>query len=79
MLLQAEGLKNSRYAIVGYGGKGHLSLSHVHTMDGLIFNTADKIPLALNRFELEAGDKTDAMAAIRYAAKLQYRAGMCNI
>src|SRR6218665_1049011 len=70
-----EELSDTRYAIVGFGGKDHLTTPHIHTMDGQIFNTANKISQGLNKFDLEAGELRDPMAAIRYAAKLAFRAG----
>lgn len=73
--MTVEGMSNTRYAIVGFGGKDHLSTPHIHTMDGQIFNTANKISQGLNKFDLEAGQLRDAMAAIRYSAKLAFRAG----
>jgi hypothetical protein len=73
--LKAEGLKSNQYAVVGYGGKGYLAEPRVHTMDGQLFNTAQKIPIALNGFDLEGGQTADAMAAIRFVARLPFRAG----
>jgi len=73
--LKAEGLKSNQYAVVGYGGKGHLAQPRVRTMDGQVFNTAQKIPIALNGFDLEATQVPDAMAALRFVARLPFRAG----
>jgi len=73
--LKAEGVKGTQYAVVGYGGKGYLAEPRVHTMDGQLFNTAQKIPLALNGFDIETGSKSDAMAAIRFVARLPFRSG----
>jgi hypothetical protein len=74
-MTREEGLTNARYAIVGFGGKDHLASPHIHTMDGEIFNAANKISQGLNKFDLEAGELLDPMDAIRYAAKLGFRAG----
>jgi hypothetical protein len=73
--LRAEGLKNSQFAVVGFGGQGHLSKPQVRTMDGQIFNTANKVPTTFNTFDLEAGESVDALSAISYVARLPFRAG----
>jgi len=42
--MQTQGLTSLRYAVVGFGGKQlHLAEANVHTMDGQVFNTADKV------------------------------------
>jgi hypothetical protein len=74
--MQTEGLTSTRYAVVGYGSKEtHLNTAHVHTMDGQIFNTASKLSLALDKFNLESGSNTDALLALMYSAQLPFRAG----
>jgi hypothetical protein len=44
-------------------------------MDGQTFNSANKVITAFNRFDLEAGEASDVMSAIKYAALLPFRAG----
>jgi len=73
--LKADGLKNSQFAVVGFGGQGHLSTPSVRTMDGQIFNSANKVTTAFNRFDLQAGGPSDVMQALKYAARLPFRAG----
>jgi hypothetical protein len=74
--MQSEGITSTRFAVVGFGGKqGHLSKPHVHTMDGQIFNTADKLTLAINNFDLEPGTESDELFALQIAAQLPFRAG----
>ena len=42
--MRTQGLTSIRYAVVGFGGKHlHLDNAHVHTMDGQVFNTANKV------------------------------------
>jgi hypothetical protein len=73
--LKAEGLKSNQFAVVGYGGEKYLAQPQVQTMDGLLFNTAQKLPVALSSFDLKSGPSADTMAAVRYAAGLPFRAG----
>ncbi len=70
-------MRNVRYALVGYGGHGSHGKPHPHTMEGQIFNSRDKILLGLENFETTNSDeREDAMAAIKYAAQLPFRAGV---
>lgn len=74
--MDAEGINDVRYAVVGFGGKQkHLTPAHVQTMDGQIFNSANKLSWALNNFDSEPSDDADAMAALSYAARLPFAAG----
>ena len=42
--MRSQGLTSLRYAVVGFGGKQlHLANPHVHTMDGQVFNSANKV------------------------------------
>lgn len=72
---KSEGLKNTQYAVVGFGGQDHLSVPQVRTMDGQIFNSANKVASTFSGFSLEGGSAPDIMAALGYAARLPYRAG----
>jgi hypothetical protein len=72
---RAEGLRNNQYAVIGFGGEGHLSLPKVRTMDGQIFNSANKVSSAFDGFELVSSSSPDVMLAIKYAAKQPFRAG----
>jgi len=46
--LHTERLTSLRYAVVGFGGKQrHLVNAHVHTMDGQVFNSANKVSFIL--------------------------------
>jgi len=73
--LTATGLRSVQYALVGYGGQDYLTAPQIRTMDGQIFNTASKVAAALGRFDFMAGDNPDTMLALRYAARLPFRAG----
>ena len=75
MCVQATGLRSVQYALVGYGAQDYLTPPQIRTMDGQIFNTASKVAAALGRFEVVAGDSPDTMFALRYAARLPFRAG----
>jgi len=73
---KTEGLKNTQYAVVGFGGQDHLTPPQVRTMDGQIFNSANKVGSTFNGFSLEAGSTpADIMSALAYAARLPFRAG----
>jgi hypothetical protein len=41
--MRRQRLTSRRYAVIGFGGKRHLSVPHVHTMDGQIFNSMNKV------------------------------------
>jgi len=42
--MRAQDLPSLRYAVVGFGGRQtHLSDAHIHTMDGQVFNSANKV------------------------------------
>ena len=42
--MRAQHLPSLRYAVVGFGGKQlHLAKAHIHTMDGQVFNSANKV------------------------------------
>jgi len=42
--MRTQGLTSLRYAVVGFGGKQlHLADAHVHTMDGQVFNSANRV------------------------------------
>jgi len=42
--MRSQHLTSIRYAVVGFGGKQlHLADAHVHTMDGQVFNSANKV------------------------------------
>jgi len=47
--MQSQRLTSLRYAVVGFGGKQlHLTRPHVHTMDGQVFNVANKVQFLLS-------------------------------
>ncbi|ELU04621.1 hypothetical protein CAPTEDRAFT_222921 [Capitella teleta] len=73
---KSTGITNNRYSIIGYGATGSLNTPHIRTMDGQVFNTHDKILLGLDDFTKGYGESADALAAIYYASKLPYRAGV---
>lgn len=75
----ASGLRDIRFAVVGYGGSDHLFSAHVHTMDGQIFSEASHLSSALHGFStvlMPSAQEPDAMGALAYAAKLPFRAGV---
>ena len=77
--IQAEGLKNSLFAVIGFGGEGCLSAPSVRTVDGQVSNTANKVPTEFNRFDVQGREGADVMQALKYAAKLPFRAGQRNV
>jgi len=47
--MRAQHLPSLRYAVVGFGGRQtHLSDAHIHTMDGQVFNSANKVAVTVN-------------------------------
>lgn len=64
--------------MVGFGGKGVEQQPHVHTMEGRLFNSRDKLVRVVENFGTEAGDHDDVMEAVHYAAKLPFRAGVAK-
>ena len=75
----ASGLREVRFAVVGFGGSDHLASAHVHTMDGQIFAEASLLSSAMHAFSTESvpsSEQPDAMAALAYAARLPFRAGV---
>jgi hypothetical protein len=74
--MSAEGIDDVRYAVVGFGGRqGHLTPAHVQTMDGEIFNSANKLSWALSNFNVDPSDESDTMAALMYTAHLPFTPG----
>jgi hypothetical protein len=73
--LKAEGLQNNHFAVVGFGGRGYLEQPSIRTMDGQTFNTANKVVTAFNRFDLESGDTSDVLSALKFATTLPFRSG----
>jgi len=71
-----EGMKNSRYSVVGYGGEGVMGNAHTHTMNGAIFNSPDKLLLALEGFEAMKSGNADGLEALAFASRLPFRAGV---
>lgn len=46
--MRSQRLTSIRFAVVGFGGRQpHLSSAHVHTMDGQVFNSANKVSTAV--------------------------------
>jgi len=74
--LKTSEITANKYAIVGFGGKASLATPHVHTMDGQIFNSRDKIQAGLENFNAVAGDSHDILRAIRFASNLPFRGGV---
>jgi len=75
----ATGLREVRFAVVGFGGSDHRSIAHTHTMDGQIFAEASQVASAIYPFiseSVQTSSKPDAMGALAYAAKLPFRAGV---
>lgn len=76
---RTTGLRDVRFAVVGFGGSDHLASAHVHTMDGQIFAEASLLSGAIHSFSTESvpnAEQPDAMGALAYAAKLPFRAGV---
>ena len=68
-------MKQNKYAIVGFGGVGVKSAPHVHTMNGQIFNSRDKVQAGLENFDTAKGDNKDILHALRFASNLPFRGG----
>lgn len=68
------GNRNNRYGLVGYGEDGVDS----HTMEGKIFNDADKFAMGLEnlKFTNDGGPYINSLKAISYASILPFRTGV---
>ncbi len=74
--LKSEGLKDNRYGLVGYGGKGILSKPHIYTVNGQVFAAKNKFGDFLENFFITESGSEDALDALRYAATYPFRAGV---
>ena len=75
---KADSIKDIEFAVVGFGGKGVEQGPHIHTMEGRLFNSREKLVRVVDNFDTEAGDHDDVMGAVHYAAKLPFRAGVAK-
>jgi hypothetical protein len=74
--LKTEGLTDTRFGLVGYGGEGMTAMPHSYTMEGALFNSRHKFAPSLDKFMAEETSNADTLAAIRFAAKYPFRAGV---
>ena len=69
------GLRNIQYGIVGFGGVGAFGAPHIHTMDGKIMNSRNKVLHGLHGWIVESGADIDPLLAVNYAANYAFRTG----
>jgi len=78
--LNAKGLRNNRYALVGFGGNGVHNVVHTHTLQMQLFGDAFKFGRAARNLDFTAdGDNEELMKAVNFAAKYPFRAGVRKI
>nr|CAB3262975.1 uncharacterized protein LOC100186072 [Phallusia mammillata] len=75
--MNSEGLRDSRFYMVGYGGIEGSTAPHTYTFSKEPFTTRKKsLYKKFRRMQLaEESDSPDALEAISYATKLPFRAG----
>jgi hypothetical protein len=76
--LNRNNIENNRFGLVGFGGKGVHNRPHIHTIDGAIFNQANKFVLGVDAL-VNADDDSgsnDTLAAVLFAANYPFRAGV---
>ncbi|CAH1394070.1 unnamed protein product [Nezara viridula] len=73
--LSNVGIAKNRYAVVTYGGDGVFDQPHNIVVKNQVFTNENDLP---NYFEkiVSGNGNTDIFNALRYATKLQYRAGV---
>jgi len=71
--LKAEGINNNRYMIIGFGGDDIHAPAHQHTVDGRIFNTAERFSKGAKALSFQGKYATDAFEALKMAAEAKYR------
>ncbi|CAH1244201.1 CTD-3088G3.8 [Branchiostoma lanceolatum] len=73
--LQRKGMKDNRFALVGYGGEGVHDASHTHTISGQLFHDARQFVLGVEKLEFGEGQNNDAFTSLRMAANYPFRTG----
>ncbi|XP_078574880.1 apolipophorins-like isoform X1 [Branchiostoma floridae x Branchiostoma japonicum] len=73
--LQRKGMKDNRFALVGYGGEGVHDASHTHTIAGQMFHDARQFVLGVEALEFGEGQNNDAFSSLRMAADYPFRTG----
>ncbi|XP_078656508.1 apolipophorins-like isoform X3 [Branchiostoma floridae x Branchiostoma belcheri] len=73
--LQRKGMKDNRFALVGYGGEGVHDASHTHTISGQLFHDARQFVLGVEKLEFGEGTNNDAFTSLRMAADYPFRTG----
>jgi len=71
--LKAEGINNNRYMIIGYGGDDIHAPAHQHTINGRIFNTAQRFAKGAKALSFQGKYATDAFEALKMASEAKYR------
>jgi len=74
--LKERGINQSRFAVVGFGGKNIHEQPHIHTAGGQIWSTSKNIQATLEDIPFDGDKKADIFAALRYAINLPFRAGV---
>ena len=77
-IINVTAIKDVQFSVVGFGGKGIEKEPQVHTMEGRLFNSRDKLVRVTDNFGNEPGSHDDVIAAVYYAAMLPFRAGVAK-
>lgn len=77
-MFPSAAIKDLQFSVVGFGGTGVRGSPRVHTMDGALFNSHDKLVRVIESFSTEAGKHDDVMEAVHFAANLPFRAGVAK-
>jgi hypothetical protein len=73
--LNAQGLWDNRYSIVGYGGKGVYEKPHVKTISSRVWSHSTLFKIPHESYPSD-NSPTDLYEAIEYASTLGFRAGV---
>ena len=74
--LHNQGLKNTRFGLVAYGGDGIHTKPHSHTVGGQIFEDARKMRNSFQSLQMEGSGESDTLGAIAVAADYPFRIGV---
>jgi len=70
--LVSKGLRDNRFALIGFGGLEELAKPHIFTSGSRIFNDVGKMPTAMANLRTD-GNGGDTFDALQYAARLHFR------
>jgi len=71
--LVSKGLKDNKFALVGFGGTKELVKPHIFTSGSQMFNDVNKMPSAMSNLKTDGENAGDTFEALQYAARLNFR------